>query len=182
MRISHKHNRSAVAVFVLGGLLVLFALPAFAQMGGMMGQNGQSYGPGHGQGYGPGYGMGSQGWGQPYTTEQQTAYWNIARKYAQKQSDLNSKLWPLQTELNAALAAEKPDAGGVRKLAEKIGTLMGEMYKMRMDFYLDQREAGLPVYNMMGPGMMGGGMMGGMMGPGMMGPGMMGGGMMGGWQ
>ncbi|WP_022660890.1 periplasmic heavy metal sensor [Paucidesulfovibrio longus] len=174
-------NGSLALALVLGLLLAFFASPALAQMGpGMMG-GGHGYGSGSGQGYGPGYGMGPQGWGQPYTAEQQTAYWNIARKYSQQQSELNSKLWPLQADLNAALASDKPDAAKAREIADQLGDLMGEMYKLRMAFSIDLREAGLPVYNMMGPGM-GSGMMGYGGGYGMMGPGMMGPGMMGGWQ
>lgn len=165
------------AALLLALCVAVFAAPASAQMGyGMMG-GGSGYGPGPGRNAAP---DGGQGWAEPYTREQQAAYWEVVRSYAPKQSALWAELAPLQAGINAALAAEKPDAAAVRKQAGRIGELMGELFKLRVEFSLALRDKGLPVYTLMGPGMMGFGMMGPGMGMGYgMGGGMGYGGMMG---
>jgi zinc resistance-associated protein len=146
-------------------LMLLFAVPAFAQMGmgpgsGMMG--GGMMGPGM-MGGGPGYGY---GYGYQLTPEQQKAYQEIAGKYQAQFAKLSEQMWNKHAQLNAVLAQDKIDAAQARSLSKEIGALSAQVFETRVNMLIDMREKGFSYY---GLGMMGGHMGGGMMGPGMMG-------------
>jgi zinc resistance-associated protein len=148
-------------------LLLLFAVPALAQMGmgpgsgmmggGMMGPGMMGGGPGYGYGYGGGYQM---------TPEQRKAYQEIAGKYQAQFAKLSEQMWNKHAQLNAVLAQDKIDAAQARSLSKEIGALSAQVFETRVNMLIDMREKGFSYY---GLGMMHGGHMGGMMGPGMMG-------------
>ncbi len=120
------------------------------------------------QGHGMMGGMGNM------TPEHQATMQKIHADFNAATADLNKQLFAKESELNAALYAEKPDEKKVDALTKEIGELNAKIYSERVKMQKAMAKEGI----MPGKGgcqMMGGGMMGGMQHGGMMGGGMMGG-------
>lgn len=99
------------------------------------------------------YGRGPGGWMADIPQEKQEQVANLFREGRQKLYELESRKWAKQAELNAILAAPKPDASKVEAMAKEIGTLSSMVYQERVA--LQQRilkETGVNLPLMGGPG------------------------------
>ena len=128
------------------------------------------------QGHGMMGGMGAM------TPEHQATMQKLHADFNTATADLQKQLFAKESELNAALYADKPDDKKVDALTKEIGELNAKIYAERVKMHKAMAKEGI-VPDKGGCQMMGGGMKGGMQHGGMMG-GMMGGmqhdGMMGG--
>ncbi|WP_051307160.1 periplasmic heavy metal sensor [Desulfomicrobium escambiense] len=147
-----KTNRNVIATFLTLAFITAFAGFASAQGHGMMG------------------GMGAM------TPEHQATMQKLHADFNTATADLHKQLFAKESELNAALYADKPDEKKIDALTKEIGELNAKIYTERVKMHRAMAKEGIV------PGAGGCQMMGGKMGGGMMGGGMMGGGMMGGMQ
>lgn len=144
-----KTNRNVIATVLTLAFITAFAGFASAQGHGMMG------------------GMGGM------TPEKQATMQKLHADFNAATADLNKQLFAKESELNAALYADKTDDKKIDALTKEIGELNAKIYAERIKMHKAMAKEGIV------PGM-GQGMMGGKGGCQMMGGGMQHGGMMGG--
>ncbi len=147
-----KSNRNLIATLLTLAFIVAFAGFASAQSHGMMG------------------GMGNM------TPEQQATMQKLHADFTAATAGMSKQLFAKESELTAALYADKPDDKKIDALTQEISELNARIYAERVKMRKAMAKEGIMTGN--GHGMMGGGMMGGgMKGGGMKGGGMKGGGM-----
>jgi zinc resistance-associated protein len=78
------------------------------------------------------YGRGPGGWVSDIPQEKQEQVAKLYREGRQTLYELESRKWAKQAELNAVLAAPKPETSKVEALAKEIGTLSSMVYQERV--------------------------------------------------
>lgn len=141
-----KTNRNVIATVLTLAFITAFAGFASAQGHGMMG------------------GMGNM------TPEKQATMQKLHADFNTATADLHKRLFAKESELDAALYADKPDEKKIDALTKEISDLNAEIYAEKVKMHKAMAKEGIV------PGK-GHGMMGGKGGCQMMGGGMMGGGM-----
>lgn len=78
------------------------------------------------------YGRGPGAWMPDIPQEKQEQVAKLYREGRQTLYELETRKWAKQAELNAILAAPKPDSSKIEALAKEIGTLSSMVYQERV--------------------------------------------------